>query len=74
MRAWRWLIAPARMRPRRLTVLLWSLLWLFNPGIEHLLTRYNTVIMQVLDVAIPVMALAIGVRFFTLWRRSERRL
>lgn len=72
--AWHWLTRPAGRAPRRLTVLVWSLLWLFEPGITHLLTRYGTVIEQVLDVVIPAMVLAIGVRFLTLWRRSERRL
>ena len=73
-RASRWLLSPMTARPCRLTVLAWSLLWLFSPGINHLLLRYNTVIMQVLDVVIPVGVLALAARFITLWRQSERRL
>lgn len=40
-RIWRWLTGRVTLRPRRVTLALWWLIFLFSNGISHLLERYS---------------------------------
>jgi hypothetical protein len=64
LRVWHWLLSRATYRPRRISVVAWSLVWLFGNGIDRFLVRYSGPIVRadewVLIAAVPVGIALVG--------------
>jgi hypothetical protein len=76
-RAWHWLTGRATIRPRRITVAIWSLVWLFQPAVSRLLA-YLLAGPWVLPVLVAALLAAAGVPLFwprvSWWIRQQQKL
>lgn len=71
-RTWRWLLAPVRSRPRRITVLAWWLIFLFSNGIDHLLARYSKPLLRIDDWLLVILAVPLPFLVAGAWIRGRK--
>ena len=79
-RAWHWMAGRVTMRPRRITVVAWSLIFLFSRGIDRVLRHYAQPAMRVDEWLIALLAAGIIPLFAYAWirgrpaRKARRRM
>ncbi len=70
-RAWHWMTGRVTMRPRRITIAAWSLIFLFNKGIDRALRHYGQPVMRIADALIALLAAGVILLLAHAWIRGR---